>query len=388
MPILTLDPTQSDLSPPQDSGGYEAEAPKISDPASPTEGKPASDPDEHEQAKKNFDAVMKHLEDQRDQMQRNNDDYNQHLLEIQKLKEDIANPNPPEPHYMSEAPPKELTQDQKMTLPQLGLNILKWGALMGLAYGLTRHSPHRGTMYKLALGAGREADQKQQEYNRDQLVKAWEKNRQWISDNNKLQQERYKAILEDHKMHRQQRMDLLKAEADMWKDKRTADAAVRQDDTAIARIMVDRERLNHDWEKDDLQNRKQWYSLLGLSGKEGSEYRDWILSKGGPDISQSYRDIKKMQEIQSKYPRHEMLEEHIRQKQIEAQAKAVMKSAEEIRKAGGREAARLGHKADKPAKPKKPDSLSPSLDEPGPTPKPPDPLTPGSDDPYTLGDVD
>jgi hypothetical protein len=270
-------------------------------------------PQEIEQQNKDLnDAYTRLHEDE----SRRNDDHNQLALELQRLREEAAKepPAPPEPSAMP-APPN---QEQKNNIATLGFGLLKWAALLGISYGLSRKSPHRNTVFKLGLAAAINGYYAGSNPSRDKALSLWEKNRQAILDNNRQEQQRYKDTMENHKFTLQQKMDIFKEQAQMNRDAITWDAARRGDINAIQSAIKYRDKLNKDFHTQMKKQQQEWYKAMGLPAREGALYREWIMGKGGPDIRKA-KDQDEEMDIESKYPIHQMLEEDSKKKREEGE---------------------------------------------------------------------
>ncbi len=92
--------------------------------------------------------------------------------------------------------------------------------------------------------------------------------------------------------------------------------------------MDDGLRLERDHEREIRNDKKEWYKALGLDGKDGAEYRQWIMQQGGPDIYKA-KDEDEANGIESKYPIHKMLDEQAKEKQAQEIETAKQKSAAE-----------------------------------------------------------
>jgi hypothetical protein len=249
--------------------------------------------------------------------------------ELRALKEEASKAPPQEqPPMALPAPPN---QDQKNDISVLATNVLKWGAIVGLAYGLTRRSPIRGSLFKLGLASALEAHYDGKVHDRNQALSLWEKNRQYIMDQNRLQHQQYMDTFNNRKLSLQQKMDVFREQAALWQNKRAQDAAIRGSIVDIQKMLNDEIRFERDFEHQMRQDRKEWYKLMGMDRREGSEYREWVMRKGGPDIAQLGDNADAWHKVESKYPRHDMLEEKHKEDQEREIETASKKAAAETR---------------------------------------------------------
>jgi hypothetical protein len=274
------------------------------------------------------DEINKALHGVLEQSRANRNDEAMFTKELQDLKEqaDKQQAEPPVPT----APPAPPDQQQKNTIAVLGTNILKWTALVGLAYGMTRRSPNRSAMFTLALGAALKGYYDGNKDQRDRSISVWEKNRQAIQDQNRAQHTQYEETLQNNRLSLAQKMDVLKEQSSLWGNKRMEDGAARKDITAIQTAMNQEIHMERDFETQMRRDREQWYKQIGLGGKDGEVYREWIQKQGGPDISKA-KDADEAHAIESKYPIYKMLDEQAKDKRAQDVETASKKSAAEAR---------------------------------------------------------
>jgi hypothetical protein len=320
-------------SPPSDSGDSGGEGAPSYAPDHDSDAqhpKPGSDDPvvSREEMRTQYEAVNKALVGVLEQSTKHSEDEAQLAKELNDLKAKASEepPTPPTPVQMP-APPN---QQQKNGIAVLATNILKWSALAGLAYGLTRRSPRRNSLFKVGLAAALQGYQSGNNEARDKTLALWEKNRQFIMDQNREQHQQYEETLQNKRLTLQQKLDVFREQASMWANKRAQDAATRADIRDIQKTMDDQMRMERDFEKQIRQDKKEWYKHMGLSGRDGAEYRDWIMKQGGPDIRKA-KDEDEEYAIESKYPIHQMLEE-----QSKSKREADVQEAEEKAKATAR----------------------------------------------------
>lgn len=289
-------------------------------------------PDEVKAQQEGVNAALNRVQENHQKYQADEDNLQKELDAIKAE----ANKDPDKPPVPT-ALPAPPTQSEKNGIAVAATNILKWGALIGLAYGFRGRGRLRNSIFKLGLGAALEGYYKGNNEQRDRALSAWEKNRQAINDQNREQHQEHMDILRDQKLSLQQKMDVFREQAQLSGNKRAFDAASRADVGGLQKMVTDEIRMQRAMEKQTRDDRKTWYKALGLSGKEGVEYQDWIRSKGGPDVRGKSED--EMYEIEKKYPIHEMLDEQSKEKAQES-----LKEAGE--KAGAEETARLKAKKD------------------------------------------
>ena len=240
------------------------------------------------------------------QQRANQADHFQMMRQIQQMQQEEKQA-PPEPPALR-AYPVPPDQQQKNQIAVLGTNILKWGALLGLAYGLTRRSPARGAMFKLALGSALQSYQEGDNRNRNRSVKAWEENTRAINEQNKEQWRQYQETLRNKHTGFQEKMELLKAQAQVWRNDRVEAAAIQRNMMEVEHALDGMTRMQQHFQEQMKKDREQWYKLFGMTAKEGYNYRDWVLSKGGPDPNKA-KNADEESAIEKKYPRSQMIDE-------------------------------------------------------------------------------
>jgi hypothetical protein len=229
---------------------------------------------------------------------------------LQKELDDIkaeARANPPQPPSPQQLP-APLTQSDKNGIAVSATNILKWAALMGLAYGLSRRSKNRNAVFKLGLGAALQGYMEGNNEMRNKAATMWEKNRKAIIDQNREQQQTYNDIMKNRKLSMDQKLDVFKEQSALFRDARAHDAATRGDVHELQQMMKDKKKLADDMESHTRKIADQWLGWIGLGKKDGIDYEQWVMSKGGPDIRKAKNEDEAYQ-IEKDYPRHKMIEE-------------------------------------------------------------------------------
>ena len=249
--------------------------------------------------------------------------------ELEGLKAQSERDSPKEPPPMAlPAPPN---QEQKNNIATLATNILKIGAIAGLAYGFTRRSPHRAAMFKLGLGSALSAYYDGKIQDRNQTLAAWEKNRQFIADQNRQQHQQYMDTVNNNKLSFQQKMDVLRMQGELWNNGRMQDAAVRSSVVDMQKTLNDEIKMERDFETQIRRDRKEWYKHMGLDKAAGQEYRDWVMRKGGPDVATLGDDADAWHKVESRFPRYQMLDEKFHEEQRRQVETARLKSEAELR---------------------------------------------------------
>lgn len=181
------------------------------------------------------------------------------------------------------APPPP-TEQQRGGLAEFVGGLLKWSALGLIMFGGGGRSRGHNAIYKSAIGAALLGFSQGRKDVSDRALKVWEKNREIVNDANREQNANNRAILADNRLALNQKMDLIKAHSDFYRDYVNADNARRQDLLAIQKIQADKEKAQKDKEEWERKNRHRVYDIIGHKAID-LQYYDWIRAKTGVQIT-------------------------------------------------------------------------------------------------------
>jgi hypothetical protein len=249
---------------------------------------------------------------------------------MKKLQSLVNEPTVPPPEPMTMPPPP--TEQQKGGLAEFVVNLLKFGALATIAFGMGRRGAGHSYIWKTAIGAALTSYAKGRSDISSAAMHLWEKNREVVNDYNREQNANYRAILQDHRLDLTQKMDMINALSTEYRDYRTADAAERQDLTALQKSMDDQMRAQRAQEKWVIEHRHKIYDAIGKQGQDG-KYFAWVYQKSHIQMDanwtadQYYDFVKAHPELaMSEFNKHQM-EEEIKKVREKAEATARGKEA-------------------------------------------------------------
>src|SRR5271165_998397 len=206
---------------------------------------------------------------------------------VDHFKEQVNAPDSGPPESVSDTVPPP-TQQQRFNAGEAIVNVLKFGALLAIAYGSSarRGSAVRKAALAGAIGGWADAINQNRQNGRrtsDAAYKLWEKQREFDKDQRQQQMANYRAILSDKRLQLNQQMDLIKMTADQYKDFRMASDAERKDLLAVQANLQNMWKLHKDAEQQHLKDRHTIQDMVGRQG-EADRYYVWVRDKFGAKI--------------------------------------------------------------------------------------------------------
>ena len=198
------------------------------------------------------------------------------MPDIQKLQQMVNTPLPQAPQPVQ--PPTPPTEQQKGGLSEFIMNVLKFGALVGIAYGTRGRAG--ASLSKLAIGSALQGYANARKDVVNQSMQLYEKNRQYANDLNKQQNQEYHNLIQDERLSLQQKMDLINSRARFYGDLNTADAAKRQNLKDVIDRIEKQKKLQQDKEKEDFRSRDKFYDSIGDKNFT-ARYLAWLTQKTG-----------------------------------------------------------------------------------------------------------
>jgi hypothetical protein len=201
------------------------------------------------------------------------------VAEMLKLRETPA-PGPPG----QVSPPPPATEQQKGGLSEFIFNLLKFGALTAVAFGIGGRGYGHNAAWKGAIGAALKGYASGRKDVADGAMKVWEKNREIINDANREQNANYRAILQDQRLALTQKMDMINGLSKMYQDTRMYDASRLQDLKATIKALDDQIKVQRDKEKWEIEHRDKIYDVLGKN-QLTAQYLAWLSQQSGGKVN-------------------------------------------------------------------------------------------------------
>lgn len=227
---------------------------------------------------------------------------------VQKLQQ-VANapvPKAPVPTALP-APPNE---QQKGNTSEFVFNLLKFGALAVMAFGMRGRGYGHNAIYKGAIGAAIDGYYSGRKDVANAAMQLWEKNRETINAANRQQTASYKEVLADRRLDLAQKMDVINQKSKLLGDYRAFEASKNNNLIELQKMLYDDERLQQHQEDFVRKNRDKLYNILGKP-ELTAQYWGWVNEKMGGKKrlgpSSSREDIEK---AETDYPISEFLRFH------------------------------------------------------------------------------
>lgn len=235
------------------------------------------------------------------------------LGEIQKMRSepDMAPPAAPQLQPIGE--------QHKASLSENIVHILKFGALMGLAFGA--RGKGGAAVGKAAIAGAISGYTEGRNHTRDLSLKLWERNNALQGKMFTERNQQWHDLMQDKRLKLQETMDLLGKYGQMWQSERASDAAQRQDFMAAEKYYQDNQRLIKDYKAQIQKARKAMWDALG-KGKDADDYKQRLIARHGRSPANEEELDKWMGEYTP--------EQHIDDMAKEAAAKAKMKKEAEL----------------------------------------------------------
>ena len=266
-----------------------AEAPP---PAPPPEQKPET---EEEKAQKDYETGQQNLKAQKEHLDRLTDDartrserYKSQIEgALAELKGLVDQPAPASPQPITMPPP--LSEQQKGGVAEFVTNLLKFGALTTIAFGVGTRNRGHGAAYKSAIGAALTGYVNGRKDVTNAAMKVWEKNREVVNDMNREQNANYRQVLQDRRLGLTQKMDMINAYSKLYGDYRTSDATERQDLNATIKSIEAQLDVQRKHEDEVRKNRHKIYDAIGQGkGNINGLYFAWVHDKSGVNMDANW----------------------------------------------------------------------------------------------------
>lgn len=256
-------------------------------PATPTQSEEDDDKKFRETQRQGLESINKSLNDIEQQRGKYDERWKTEVEPyVNRLKESVNAPLPAPPQLQEDTPPLQRpTQQQQGHLATGIVNMLKFGALLAIAYGT---SARRGGIVRKAALAGAmqgfsDALQNNDKQSLEQSKLAfelWEKQREFDRDERKMQLDNYHAILNDRHLRLTDQMDMIKILAQQYGEYKNQADAQEKNLTAVQKNIKEMQKLHDDAEKEHRALRKTVAGIIG-KGKEEEGYYTWLRDKFG-----------------------------------------------------------------------------------------------------------